>query len=32
MTLKIAFDSNSETKWIGIMMSNLAKKQEKKRS
>lgn len=26
MTLKIAFDSNTDTKWIGILMSDLAKK------
>lgn len=26
MTLKIAFDSNKSTKWIGILMSNLSKK------
>ncbi len=32
MTLKIAFDSNSETKWIGIMMSNLAKRNERRKS
>lgn len=32
MTLKIAFDSNSSTRWIGILMSNLSKKHEKKKS
>lgn len=26
MTLKIAFDSNSSTKWLGILMSNLSSK------
>lgn len=30
MTLKIAFDSNNSTKWIGILMSNLSKKRDKK--
>jgi len=25
MTLKIAFDSNSRTRWVGILMSNLSK-------
>lgn len=28
MTFKIAFDSNKNTKWIGILMSNLSKKRE----
>ena len=26
MTLKIAFDSNQNTKWIGILFSDLSKK------
>ena len=30
MTFKIAFDSNKNTKWIGILMSNLSKKRDKK--
>ena len=30
MTLKIAFDSNINTNWIGILMSDLSKKREKK--
>ena len=29
MTLKIAFDSNISTHWIGILMSDLSKKREK---
>lgn len=29
MTLKIAFDSNQNTKWIGILFSNLNKKEKK---
>ena len=29
MTLKIAFDSNINTNWIGILMSDLSKKREK---
>ena len=29
MTLKIAFDSNTNTQWIGILMSDLSKKREK---
>ncbi len=28
MTLKIAFDSNQNTKWIGILFSNLSKKKK----
>ena len=30
MTLNIAFDSNINTNWIGILMSDLSKKREKK--
>ncbi len=30
MTLKIAFDSNTSTHWIGILMSDLTRKKEKK--
>jgi AI-2 transport protein TqsA len=29
MTLKIAFDSNSSTHWIGILMSDLSRKRER---
>ncbi len=29
MTLKIAFDSNTNTHWIGILMSDLSKKRER---
>lgn len=32
MTLKIAFDSNTTTKWIGILMSNLSRKKLNKKS
>lgn len=31
MTLKIAFDSNTSTHWLGILMSNLSRKREKKK-
>jgi len=31
MTLKIAFDSNTSTKWIGILMSDLSRKRDKTR-
>ncbi len=28
MTLKIAFDSNQNTKWIGILLSDLSKRKD----
>ncbi|QNK85371.1 AI-2E family transporter [Aliarcobacter cryaerophilus] len=31
MTLKIAFDSNSNSRWLGILMSDLSRKKLKKR-
>lgn len=30
MTLKIAFDSNSNTHWLGILMSNLSRRKDRK--
>lgn len=32
MTLKIAFDSNSNSRWLGILMSDLSRKKLKKRA
>ena len=32
MTLKIAFDSNSNSRWFGILMSDLSRKKAKKES